>query len=62
MKKYTFEMSEDAKDKIEQIIKAFDLDVHINEVEQIKEEKSCVKEAWIYMVLLFVKLTLETME
>jgi hypothetical protein len=38
MEKYIFEMNEDAKNKIEKIIKLFGLDVHISE-QQIQEEK-----------------------
>ena len=45
MEKYVFEMSEDAKDKIEQIIKAFDLDIHITKAENVKEELK-EKEEW----------------
>ena len=39
MEKYTFEMDKDTKDKIEQIIKTFDLDVNINKTEQQEPEE-----------------------
>ena len=39
MEKYVLEMSEDAKDRIENFIKAYDLDAHIAKAEQPKEEQ-----------------------
>ncbi len=39
MEKYTFEMDKDTKDRIENFIKAYDLDVNINKTEQPEEEQ-----------------------
>ena len=39
MEKYTFEMDKDTKDRIENFIKAYDLDVRVNGIQQHRQEE-----------------------